>query len=351
MISTSCISVPPRDYGGTELVVHELVEGLTANGHHVTLFATGDSVTSAELRHLYPQAQWPPDHLCEANHVSWAINAAITDGGYDLIHAHSSLALPMARLLPGVPLVYTIHHARDESLSRHYESFPDTFFIGISHNQMQLETPLPRTDVIYHGLDPSRFHCAERANDHVCFIARFSETKGPHTAIDVAEMAGVPIKMAGEVHGVDKAFAEREVIPRLERPHVDFLGCLGNDRKIPFLASSRALLAPIQWEEPFGLFIIEAMLSGCPVVAFPRGSVKELVEPGVTGFIVETPEQMAEVIRPGGQLDTFDRHACRARAIERFSRARMVADHETAYTKVMLQSARANHCNPELLAI
>lgn len=350
MISTSCIPVPPRNYGGTELVVHELVEGLSARGHEVTLFATGDSVTAAELRHLYPEAQWPPDQLAEVNHVSWAINAILADGNYDLIHAHSTIALPLARLLPGVPLVYTIHHAHNDAFSTHYQSFPDVFYIGISENQMRLEVPLPRTEVIHHGLDPGRFQYSESPEDHVCFISRFSELKGPHIAVDAAEMAGVPIKMAGEAHSVDQSFADREVLPRLEKPHVDFLGCLGTDGKIPLLASSRALLAPIQWEEPFGLFMIEAMLSGCPVVAFPRGSVRELVEPGVTGFLVEDQKEMAEVITPGGPVDNFDRKACRERAIKRFSRARMVADHESAYTRAVLESARRGPCNSELQA-
>jgi glycosyltransferase involved in cell wall biosynthesis len=351
MISTSCISVPPRSYGGTELVIHELVEGLAARGHDVTLFATGDSVTAAELRHLYAEPQWPPNQLAEVNHASWAINAVIADGGFDLIHAHSTVALPLARMIPGIPLVYTIHHAREDSFSKHYESFPDTFYIGISRNQMQLETPLPRTEVIYHGLEPGRFECFDQPEKHVCFLARFSEIKGPHIAMDVAEMAGVPIKIAGEIHDVDQEFGAREVLPRLEKPHVEFMGCLGPEGKIPLLASSRALLAPIQWEEPFGLFMIEAMLSGCPVVAFPRGSVRELVEPGVTGFIAESPEEMAAIIRPGGPVDRFDRQACREKAIERFSRERMVADHEAAYTRVVLQSARRGPCNTNLQAV
>jgi glycosyltransferase involved in cell wall biosynthesis len=342
MISTPFISVPPRNYGGTELVIHELVEGLTARGHHVTLFGTGDARTSAELRYLYPQAQWPPGPMTDVNHVSWAMAAIIADGGYDLIHAHSALVLPLARFIPGLPVVYTIHHSKEEELSAHYENFPDTFYVTISENQRRLEIPLPRCEMIYHGLDADRFRWTETPGDHVCFIARFAEIKGPHTAIDVAEIAGVPIKVAGEIHPVDRAFGEREVLPRLKKPHVDFLGCLGPEGKIPLLETSRALLAPIQWEEPFGLFMIEAMLSG---------SVRELVEPGVTGFIVEAPEEMAALIRPGGVLDNFDRRRCRERAVERFSRDRMVADHETAYRRIMLEFGRKSHVSSNLKAI
>jgi glycosyltransferase involved in cell wall biosynthesis len=335
MISTPFLSVPPRDYGGTELVVYELVEGLTAKGHDVTLFATGDSSTTATLRAFYPKPQWPPDPYTDANHVSWAMAEIFADGGFDVIHAHSALALPLCRLIPNLPLVYTLHHAREESLSAFYQSFSEAFYVAISQNQKRLEIPLRHCEVIYHGLDPERFQWSATARDYVCFMGRFAQVKGLHTAIDVAEKAGVPIAVAGEIHPVDQEFGQREVLPRLEKPHVDFLGCLDMPRKIPLLRHARALLAPIEWEEPFGLILIEAMLSGCPVVAFGRGSVPELVEPGVTGFIARSADEMVEMIRPGGVLDSFDRRQCRERAVERFSRARLVSDHEDFYARVI----------------
>ncbi len=195
--------------------------------------------------------------------------------------------------------------------------------------------------MIHHGLDPSRFEWTATPRGYVCFIGRFARVKGPHTAIDVAERAGVPIRVAGEVHSVDRAFAEREVIPRLARPHVAYVGCIGVQAKVPLLCDARALLAPIEWNEPFGLVLIEAMLSGCPVVAFPRGSVPELVDPGVTGFIVRDADEMTEAIRPGGVLDDFDRLRCRERAVERFGRDRMVADHERLYARIVAAAAEA----------
>jgi glycosyltransferase involved in cell wall biosynthesis len=338
MISTPFVAVPPRDYGGTELVVYELVEGLVERGHKVTLFATGDSRTSADLRHLYPVAQWPPGIMPDLNHVSWAMRQIARDG-CDVVHAHSAGALAFARLLPGIPIVYTLHHVRDEDLSSFYRYFPDPWYVAISADQAGREEPLPRLQVIHHGLDPSIYECTDRPADYVCFIGRFSEIKGPHTAIDVAASGGVPIRMAGAVHPVDREFGEREVQPRLRRPHVTYLGTIGLDRKVPLLRDARALLAPIEWNEPFGLILIEAMLAGCPVVAFPHGSVPELVEPGVTGFVARDAEEMAEVIRPGGALDGFDRRRCRGRAVERFSRARMVADHERLYQRALATGA------------
>jgi glycosyltransferase involved in cell wall biosynthesis len=334
MISTPFLSVPPKKYGGTELVVHELVEGLVDRGHELTLFATWDSRTSAELRSLFSEACWPPDPMHYLNHVSWAMQE-IRAGEFDLVHAHSAVALALHRLMPPLPLVYTLHHEREEILSDFYRYFPDVEFVAISADQASREVALPRLSVIHHGLDAARYEGTDRPAAYVGFIGRFSEVKGPHTAIDVAARAGRPIHVAGEVHDADAEFAAREVVPRLQLAHVTDLGPIGPDGKAAFFRDARALLMPISWNEPFGLVMIEAMLSGCPVVAFPRGSVPELVEEGVTGFVAEDEDRMVEVIRPGGPIDTFDRGGCRARAIERFGKDRMVEEHERLYRRIL----------------
>lgn len=340
MISTPFVAVPPRDYGGTELVVHELVEGLVAHGHEVTLFATGDSMTSAELRALYPTAQWPPDNLTELNHASWALREAAR-GGYDVVHAHCAAGLALGRLVPHLPLIYTLHHVRTPELSQFYEYFPEIQYVAISADQARREIPLPRLHVIHHGLDPSRYQWTTRSADYLAFIGRFAEVKGPHTAIDVAGRAGLEIRVAGETHSVDGDFGRREVEPRLAASHVHYLGKVGMPRKVPLLRDARALLAPIAWNEPFGLVIIEAMLSGCPVVAFPRGSVPELIDDGVTGFVARDADHMVEIVRPGGPLDRFDRAACRARAVERFSRDRMVRRYEWLFRRAVRRAGAA----------
>lgn len=337
MVSTPFIPVPPKEYGGTELVVSELVEGLVARGHEVTLFATGDSQATAELRALYDEAQWPPDIMPDMNHVSWAM-AQIRGEDFDVVHVHSAGALAFHRLMPEVPLVYTLHHVRDEKLSAFYPFFPAPHYVAISARQREREVALPRVTVIHHGLNPASFEWTTTPGEYVAFIGRFTEIKGPHTAIEVAGRAGVPIRVAGEIHPVDGEFGEREVLPRLERPHVEYVGCIGMREKVPFFRDARALLAPITWEEPFGLVLIEAMLSGCPVVAYPRGSVPEVVEEGVTGFVVEDEESMAQLIRRGGPLDAFDRGRCRARAAERFGRDRMVDEHLRLYERARSES-------------
>jgi glycosyltransferase involved in cell wall biosynthesis len=181
----------------------------------------------------------------------------------------------------------------------------------------------------------------QKAESFVCFVGRYAECKGPHLAVDAARIAGVPIRVAGEVHPPDREFAAAELASRLQQPHVTELGCIGIDRKVPLLRDARALLTPITWEEPFGLILIEAMLSGCPVVSFPRGSAPELIEQGVTGYLVNNLEEMAEVIRPGGVLDYFDRKRCQRVARERFGRERMVADHLRLYRTAIHEWASA----------
>lgn len=330
MLSTPFVPVPPPRYGGTELMIAELVQGLVQRGHDVTLFATGDSRPLAPLRWTLERAVWPPDPLTELDHVTWALRE-IARGDFDVIHAHSAAALACTRLGTLPPLVYTIHHAREEALTRFYSRFPHPYYVAISGDQARRERPLPRLRVIHHGLDPARFQCTERPGDYVCFVGRLAAVKGAHTAIDVARRAGTPIRVAGGVHPPDREYARRELAARLEQPHVTVLGEIGPEVKTPLLRDARALVAPIEWHEPFGLILIEAMLSGCPVVAFPRGSVPELIEPGVTGYIARSPDEMVELIRPGGPLDDFDRARCRAHAVQRFGRDRMAAAYEELY--------------------
>ena len=336
LISTPYLAVPPRLYGGTELVVYELAEGLVRLGHHVELFATGDSRTSAKLHFLYERGQWPPEPLADVNHVSWALQQIGERGPFDVIHAHSAIALACARLTRGAPMVYTIHHARDEQLSAFYRYCQEPHYVAISEDQRRREICLRNVHVIHHGLDPARYLCTPQPrSDYVCFVGRYAREKGPHTAIDVARQAGMQIRMAGEVHPPDAAWADRELRARLAQPHVVEVGPVGSAIKARLLAQARALLAPIDWNEPFGLILIEAMLSCCPVVAFGRGSVPELVEEGLTGFIATSAEHMVELLRPGGAVDRIDRVACRARAVERFGADRMVADHVALYERII----------------
>ncbi len=335
MISTPFVSVPPPRYGGTELIVAELVTGLAAAGHEVTLFATGDSHAgqNVSLRSRFERPRWPPDAYVELDHASFAIEEILADsGGFDVVHAHVPAALSFARLLDA-PMVYTVHHddgaeyARLQSLYRRSRAH----FVAISARQRELMYELGEARVIHHGLDPGCHHFGAGDGGYCAFLGRFSPEKAPHVAVDAARAAGVAIRLAGAPHWRDHDYFERELGPRLRLPGIEAVGEIGGACKREFLAGARALLFPVDWEEPFGLVMIEAMLSGTPVLAFARGSVPEIVEHGLTGYLCRDADDMAARLRAIGR---FDRAACRRRALERWTSARMVRDYVALYEAV-----------------
>jgi glycosyltransferase involved in cell wall biosynthesis len=335
MISTPFLSVPPPRYGGTELIVSELVSGLAAAGHEVTLFATGDSRPPANvtLRARFAEACWPPAPYTELDHTSWAIEQILSDNeGYDVVHAHVPSALTFAAMIDA-PLVYTVHHDGGQELAKLASLYERSRaqFIAISVRQRELLPPLGSAAVIHHGLDPSRYRDGHGDGGYCAFLGRFSEEKAPHVAIDVARAVGLPIRLGGRPHWDDGVYYDREVAARLRQPGVCYLGELGGDLKIDFLARARALLFPIAWEEPFGLVMIEAMLSGTPVLAFGRGAAPEVVDDGVTGFICRDAHAMARRLR---DIERFDRERCRDRALARWTTTRMVRDHLALYEQL-----------------
>ena len=327
MLSTPFIPVPPPQYGGTELIVSELVDGLTARGHEIVLFTCGDSRAPCEMRALYPSAKWPPEPYVELDHTAWAMEQIVHDPRrFDLVHAHLAAALPFARFVD-VPFVYTVHHVRDEAFVPLYQRAAARL-IAISERQRELSPELQHAVVIHHGVDPARYPFGDGDGGYAAFLGRFASEKGPHHAIDAARLAGIPLMLAGEAHWKDRAYFDEHLRPRLDLPGVRSVGPVGGRLKANFLRQARALLFPIDWEEPFGLVMIEAMLAGTPVLAFGSGSVPEVIDEGVTGFICDSVEDMAARVRTLGR---FDRRRCRARACERFSASRMVADHERLY--------------------
>lgn len=334
MVSTCALSTPPKAYGGTELVVAEVASGLTRRGHDVTVFATGDSRPRAKVRALFERPVWPPSDLAELRHaeVAWK---AIAREGFDVVHVHHASALAFSDFVP-VPCVATLHHDRVAPLIDHYVSHPRVAYVAISRRQAELSPEIAFARVIHHGLDPDLYSCSRNAPPIAGFLGRLACEKGPHLAIDAARMAGVPIELAGEAHHVAQGFFAREVEPRLALPGVRWLGELSHAPKVELLRRVGVLLVPIQWEEPFGLVMIEAMLTGTPVIAFGRGSVPEVIEDGQTGFIARDVAEMASAIPRAFALD---RAKIRARAVERFSSARMTVDYESLY-EAMVRAAR-----------
>lgn len=334
LISTSAVSTPPRGYGGTELVVAELAKGLRALGHHVIVYATGDSTCAGELVAHLPAPVWPPDREAEEAHAAFAF-ADVSMRDVDIVHVNSPHALTYSISCP-VPCFATIHHARDERLVGKYGAHPAVHLVAISKRQRDLHPELSLAGVVHHGLDPAEYPLGGGLGGYAAFIGRFCEIKGVHHAIDAAVRADVPLILGGAPQAIEESetFFLQEVQPRIRcnDERVLWLGELRQQAKVSLLRDARATLFPIGWEEPFGLVMIESMLVGTPVIAFPHGSVPEVVEEGLTGFIVRSTEEMAARLH---QLDHFDRERCRERARSRWSTDRMAAEHVALYESVL----------------
>lgn len=339
LLSTCAVSVPPRAYGGTELITAELAKCLVALGHDVTVYATGDSSPAGTLLYRFPRPVWPPDDLAELRHAAfaWSHIASVTDRPFDVVHTHQAPSIAFAAMFC-VPTVLTLHHEREASLLDFYLDFPDVRYVAISRRQSDLVPEMRVSDVVHHGLDPSLFELGE-GGDGCVFIGRLAEEKGAHRAIDAALAAGVRLSIGGQPHWKDQAYFDREIRPRLDRAGaaIDWRGEVSHEPKVQLLRGARALLFPVEWEEPFGLVMIESMLVGTPVIAFDRGSVPEVVEEGVTGFVVRDAAQMADRLRT---LDAFDRKRCRERAQERWSSMRMARDYVRVYESVIRNRQR-----------
>jgi glycosyltransferase involved in cell wall biosynthesis len=326
LISTPFVAVPPPAYGGTELVVGELALAMAARGVEVVLYATGDShLPGIEVRSYYPHAQWPPEGPIDHVHSTWSLRDAARDPrGFDVVHIHTVGAVEMAHLSP-YPIVYTLHHDASPALSEVYRRAPRMRMVAISRAQARNEKA-GVSAVVHHGLDPARFH---RMSDqgYLLFLGRYDRVKGVAQAIEVAARARLPLVMAGRPH--ERDYYLSEVMPLVDRHNVLDVGPVGGARKAALIARARAVLFPIQWEEPFGLVMIEAMLSGVPVLGLARGSVPEVIEDGVTGVICDDPSEMVAAARVAEKL--FDRARIRRIAEQRWSSERMAADYLRIY--------------------
>jgi glycosyltransferase involved in cell wall biosynthesis len=288
------------------------------------------------LEATYAKPVWPPEPYSELAHAAWSMERVIADDrSYDVVHAHVPSALAFARM-SSVPMVYTLHHDRNSALERYYQRFGHVSAVAISRRQREQHPNFTTVEVVHHGLDPARYPIGP-GGPSVAFLGRIARDKGPHTAIDAARAAGLPIQLAGRPHWDDGDYFDAEIAPRLKLPQVSYLGEVGHVAKCKLLGEARALLFPIDWEEPFGLVLVEAMLCGTPVVAFNRGSVSEIINPGITGFFARDVADMAQLLH--GPVGQIDRGRCRDHAAARFGRDRMVRDYVRTYERARMRQA------------
>ncbi len=328
-------SVPPRLYGGTERVVSWLTEELVALGHDVTLFASGDSRTQAKLCPIVPRAL-----RLEGIHNSLPYNIIMLDqvaermAEFDVIHFHIDFFhYPIFRNM--APKTLTTLHGRQDlpELPDIYRAFPHMPLVSISYHQREPMPPVKWMGTVYHGLPERQFHQGDGKGGYLAFLGRICPEKGPVDAIAIAERAGLPLKMAAKVDPVDRPYFDEVIRPLLAKSrHVEFVGEINDSQKQEFLGNARALLFPIRWPEPFGLVMIESIACGTPVVAYRCGSVPEVLEDGLTGFVVDNVE---EAVKAVGRLDQLFRPSIRSRFEERFSARAMAQEYCRIYRRLI----------------
>jgi glycosyltransferase involved in cell wall biosynthesis len=336
-------TVPPSGYGGTERVVAHLCDALVELGHEVTLFATADARTSARLIATRDQAirlDASPLKSDLAAHLALLHEVRRRSSGFDILHFHVDLLhFPMFEDQAG-RTVTTLHGRLDlKDLREAYDRWPMFRLASISSSQ---RAPLPNANwcaTVAHGLSPVQFPFAARPDgNYLAFLGRISPEKRPDVAIRLASLSGVPLRIAAKIDNADTAYFSEVIRPLLANPLITFKGEIGDDQKGAFLGNARALLFPIDWPEPFGLVMIEAMACGTPVVAWDRGSVREIIEDGVNGFIVRSEEEALEAISRAAQVD---RRRVRAIFERRFTANTMARNYVRVYEEVLATSAAA----------
>ena len=332
-------AIPPQRYGGTERVIYWLIEELVALGHDVTLFASGDSRTSARLEPMWPRALRQDAAIRDPNalHMSVLERVRQQAGDFDFLHFHLDY-YPFSLFSRQPTAFATTWHGRLD-LSEHqlvFSTFSDVPVISISDAQRR---PVPNAGwvrTIHHGVPEQLLTPRPVEPSYLAFLGRISPEKAVDRAIRIAGLSGLPLKIAAKIDKVDWDYFEEEIRPLLSLPHVEYIGEIGDDEKSDFLSGAAALLAPIEWPEPFGLVQIEAMACGTPVIAFNRGAVPEVLEDGLTGFIVEDETSAIGAVY---RLPELSREKVRKRFEERFTARRMAQDYLAVYRSLMQAAA------------
>lgn len=334
-------AVPPKLYGGTERVVSYLTEALVELGHDVTLFASGDSVTSAKLEAAWPRALRldPTIRDAMAPHVLLLEQVRRVAHEFDVLHFHLDyLPFPLFSSLD-TPFVTTLHGRLDlPELQPVFDAFSEAPVVSISDSQRQPLKQANWLNTVYHGL-PSQLLTpqAHRKPEYLAFLGRICPEKRVDTAIKIAAQSGLPLKIAAKVDKVDEEYFKRDIEPLLSQAHVEFVGEINEAQKPEFLSGAKALLFPIDWSEPFGLVMIESMACGTPVIAFNRGSVPEVIDQGLTGYIVEDVQGAVAALT---HIDELSRDAIRQQFERRFTSKTMAQNYLDSYATLLEATRR-----------
>ncbi|AOJ01703.1 MULTISPECIES: glycosyltransferase family 4 protein [Burkholderia] len=334
-------SVPPKLYGGTERVVSYITEALVDLGHDVTLFASGDSITRAKLDAVWPRALRLDSSIRDriAPHMLLMETVARRARDFDVLHFHMDYYSFSVFKRQETPFVTTLHGRLDLPEQQPvFDTFDTAPVISISNAQRQ---PMPQAKwltTVYHGLPETLYTPQPVEQSYLAFLGRISPEKRVDTAIRIAQRCGMRLRIAAKIDAADEEYFEREIKPLFALPHVEYIGEIADHEKAAFLSGAHALLFPIDWPEPFGLVMIEAMACGTPVIAFNRGAVPEVIDEGMSGFIVEDEISAVAAVN---RLHTLSRERVRARFEERFTSRRMAQQYVDVYQSLIRAQKRA----------
>lgn len=327
------LAVPPRNYGGTERCIYNITEALVEAGHEVTLFATGDSETSA---HLVPMRDEPirlnPKIDATALHLAMLERVYQQASQFDIIHSHLDyLTLPFA-VASVTPTVITLHGRLDiPETTEVLRAFKKCNYIAISNSQRSQIPDLNWVSTIHHAIDLRRIAFYERSGSYLAFVGRIAPDKGPDRAILIAKQAGIPLKIAAKIDPEHRKYYETVIKPMLNDPLIEFLGPVNEKRKLDLMGNALALLLPISWPEPFGMVFIESLACGTPVLTCPHGSAPELLADGMTGYIRESTDDLVAAV---GQLEQISRTGCREYVRQKFDIREMALEYVNSYAMV-----------------
>lgn len=328
-------SVPPKLYGGTERIVSYVTEELVRMGHEVTLFASGDSETAARLEAVCPQALRLNAGIFnrDAPMIMLQERSLGATGDFDLIHSHLDfLGFPLGRRNT-VPVLTTLHGRLDlPELVPVFREYADMPLVSISNAQRRPISWANWQGTVHHGLPRDLYSVHPQSDRYLAFVGRIATEKRPDHAVQLAKRTGRQLRLAAKVDPADQQYYQSEIEPLLDHPLVEFIGEISDAEKNEFIGNAAALVCPYDWPEPFGLVLIEALACGTPVIAYRRGSIPEIIEDGVTGFVCETLAEMAEAVE---RLPSLDRQRCRASFEARFTADRMARDYVALYERVI----------------